>query len=272
MDKTVGRKITGIRIIICSIFLILLGIFPIQDIRGEEMTLSIVYNNVAYDQSLECSWGMGCVVEYSRTTILFDTGGNGEILLSNMKKMGIDPADIDLVVLSHMHGDHTGGLGEFLEHNPDVTVYLPGSSSGFRQRRVKSTGARIEEVDKAVEIEPGIYSTGTLGRGIKEQALVLESEKGLVMVTGCSHPGVDALARKAVETAEQSIYLITGGFHLGGASKREVTRIIEELRSLGVEKIAPSHCTGKKAMDLFRQSWGEDFIEAGCGARITVPF
>ncbi|MFW6137620.1 MAG: MBL fold metallo-hydrolase [Spirochaetota bacterium] len=247
------------------------GISIPQEAFGGELKLSIVYNNVPYDEDLACSWGMGCVVQGIPRTILFDTGGDGDILLSNMEKMGIEPDEIDLVVLSHIHGDHTGGLWKFLEQNSEVTVYIPASFSSSFQHRVEEAGAGVVRVKRPMEITPGVYSTGEVGTWIKEQALVIQSAKGLVVVTGCSHPGVDTIARRAAEYLEETIYLITGGFHLGGTSKAKIHNIIKDLNKLGVQKIAPSHCTGRKATSLFKQAWEKNFIQAGCGATISLP-
>ena len=92
---------------------------------GGEIVLQIVYDNNPHDDRLQTEWGFGCVITGCEKTILFDTGGEGDVLLSNMRICGIDPSRIDAVVLSHIHGDHTGGLDEFLQVNPDVEVYLP---------------------------------------------------------------------------------------------------------------------------------------------------
>jgi 7,8-dihydropterin-6-yl-methyl-4-(beta-D-ribofuranosyl)aminobenzene 5'-phosphate synthase len=235
------------------------------------MTLSIVYNNVVCDSTLAPGWGMGCVIEGLDKTILFDTGGQGAALLSNMRKMGIRPGDIDLVFLSHIHGDHTGGLWAFLDANSDVTVYLPASfPSGFKEQLI-DRGARVVEVSGPKEVFPGVYTTGALGTFIEEQALVMRSAAGSVIVTGCAHPGVVAIAEKATQILDGGIYLVTGGFHLGGASDEEIQRIVKELKALGVQRIGPSHCTGERALRHFKSAWDQDFIEGGCGATITVP-
>jgi 7,8-dihydropterin-6-yl-methyl-4-(beta-D-ribofuranosyl)aminobenzene 5'-phosphate synthase len=251
------------------------GLMLTTQAKGEEMTLSIVYNNVAYDSNLTCSWGMAAVVTGLSKTVLFDTGGNGDVLIANMKKIGLDPKRVDLVVLSHNHGDHTGGLWKFLELNSDVTVYMPASFPSSFERKVERSGARTVRVHDPIEIIPGVYSTGELGKAIHEQALVVESSEGLIVVTGCAHPGIDRIAEMAAtlttKTGDDTVYLITGGFHLGGASERVITKTIEELRELGVIKIAPSHCTGDKAIARFRQEWGDDFLELGCGATLEMP-
>jgi len=251
--------------------IVIMALNVVQGSFAENMTIHIVYNNVASDPALSCRWGMGCVIEGFEKTILFDTGGDGQTLLYNMEKMGIDPGGIDVVVLSHIHGDHTGGLQGFLSANPAVVVYVPASFPLSFKRSVTGRGARIVEVSKHAEILPNVYSTGELGTGIKEQALVLRGGEGLVVVTGCAHPGIVAIAKKAEQIFSQEIYLITGGFHLGGGSGREIERIVKELWAMGVRKIAPSHCTGETATEAFKLAWGSNFLDGGCGARITVP-
>jgi 7,8-dihydropterin-6-yl-methyl-4-(beta-D-ribofuranosyl)aminobenzene 5'-phosphate synthase len=257
--------------VILRVIAALLVLASAQGVFAGDMTMRIVYNNVACDRALTCKWGMACVIEGLEKSILFDTGGDGEVLLSNMERMGIDPGRIDLVVLSHIHGDHTGGLSAFLNANSDVTVYLPSSFPSRFKAEVRGKGARIVEVSDAVEILPGVYSTGELGTWIKEQALVLRGAGGIVVVTGCAHPGIVVIAEKAMQLLDEEIYLITGGFHLGGASSTEIQRIVHELQALGIKKIAPSHCTGEAATEIFRRVWGREFLEGGCGAVITVP-
>jgi 7,8-dihydropterin-6-yl-methyl-4-(beta-D-ribofuranosyl)aminobenzene 5'-phosphate synthase len=239
--------------------------------ESKEITLNVVYNNVAFDGELTLSWGMACVVEGVGKVILFDTGGDGLILLANMKSMGIDPEDIDAVVLSHIHGDHTGGLGTFLTANPEVTLYVPSSFPEGFKLRVKAKSARVIEVSAPVEICDRVHVTGELGTGVKEQALVVLSERGLILVTGCAHPGVAHMAKRALELFDGDMYLVTGGFHLGGAAVNEIERIISELKSCGVKKVGPSHCTGEQAIKKFRMAWGKDFVDAGCGAIIRIP-
>jgi len=239
--------------------------------ESNEITLNIVYNNVAFDRGLTLSWGMACVIQGIEKVILFDTGGDGHILLANMKAMGIDPEDVDIVVLSHIHGDHTGGLESFLAANSDVTLYVPCSFPEDFKGRMKAKTAKVIEVAAHVEICDHVYSTGELGTSIKEQALVIKTEGGLVMVTGCAHPGVAHMAKRAFELFDGVMYLVTGGFHLGGTSENEIERIITELKTYGVKKIGPSHCTGEKAMKKLKEVWGKDFVDAGCGAVIKIP-
>ena len=235
------------------------------------LRLYVVFNNVPYKTGLETDWGFSCLVEGLDKTVLFDTGGNGHILLSNMQQLGLDAKAVDAVVLSHIHSDHTGGLGAFLSHNSDVTVYIPESFPASFQQEVKHYGATIETVSSPRLLMDSVYSTGEMGRAIEEQALIVDTREGLIVMTGCAHPDVAEMAEQAKTYRGKNIYLLMGGFHLRSKSDAEIRVIIRHLKALGVKKVAPSHCTGDNAIRMFRDEWADDFIEGGLGAVIEVP-
>lgn len=240
--------------------------------KSADTSVTILYDNNRFDRRLKTGWGFSCLVQGCEKTVLFDTGGDGDALLGNMRLLGVKPSQVDLVVLSHIHGDHTGGLGAFLEKNPGVVVYLPSSFPADFRRAVMAMGACVEEVSEAKEISPRIYSTGVLGDGIREQALALKTTDGLVVVTGCAHPGIVNMVRKAREIAgEDRVYLVLGGFHLGGESPSRIESIAEELRGLSVRKIAPCHCSGDGTRRVFKQGYGADYVESGVGTIIKLP-
>ena len=250
-----------------------------QIVQAEENTLVAVaknlsiivsYDNNPYKERLTTAWGFSCVIKGTEKTILFDTGGDGTILLANMEELGISPKEIDLVVLSHIHGDHVGGLPGFLEKNPEVVVYLPKSfPKGFKDG-LKEYGAKIVEVQGPLNICQEIYSTGELGTWIKEQSLVIYTEKGLIAITGCAHPGVAKIVDKAKDWGKGDVLLVMGGFHLGGESKGEIEKIVSSFRKLGVRYVGPCHCSGDAARQLFKEEYGENFIDVGVGRVITM--
>jgi 7,8-dihydropterin-6-yl-methyl-4-(beta-D-ribofuranosyl)aminobenzene 5'-phosphate synthase len=226
----------------------------------------ITYDNRTLDPNLTSGWGFSCLVDGD---LLFDTGGDGRTLLSNMTKMEIDPAGIRTVVLSHAHGDHTGGLGALLGTGVRPTVYVPRSFPARFQADVRSLTTLVE-VHGPVEIRPGVHTTGEVGRGLVEQALAVETGDGLVVVTGCAHPGVVKMVRRAKESVGGEVYLVMGGFHLGGTSQRRVKAVIADFRQLGVQKVAPCHCTGDRAIRVFAEEYGDDFIETGVGMVLHI--
>jgi 7,8-dihydropterin-6-yl-methyl-4-(beta-D-ribofuranosyl)aminobenzene 5'-phosphate synthase len=237
--------------------------------KQDAVMITVVYDNIPYDPRLQTAWGFGCLIETGEKTILFDTGGDGTILLKNMRMLGIDPESIEVVVLSHIHGDHTGGLASLLTAGARPTVYLPRSFPSDFKSRVRAQ-ADVVEVGGAAKIADGVYTTGEMGSGIVEQALVLQTSRGLVVVTGCAHPGISEMVARAIEIGGDGVYLVLGGFHLGGASEARVKEIIAEYQRLGVQKVAPSHCTGDKAIRLFRDVYGEDSIPSGAGQAIGI--
>ena len=132
-------------------------------------------------------------------------------------------------------------------------------------------GAEIETVSGPRQLMDNVHSTGEMGWAIKEQALIVDTRKGLIVMTGCAHPKVADMAERAKTYRDKNIYLLMGGFHLSGSSDAKIRSIIKRLKALGVEKVAPSHGTGDKAIQLFREAWGNDYIEGGLGAIIEVP-
>ena len=229
------------------------------------MVVTVVFDNNPFDPRLRTSWGFAAWLEYGDQTILFDTGGDGKLLLHNMAMLELDPQTIDIVILSHSHGDHTGGLGAVLAANPQLTVFVPKAFPTRFKNQVRATGASTVEVGDSVKILPGLWSTGQMGTSLFEQALVARTEQGLVIVTGCAHPGVDRMVAQAMRGGQDEILLVVGGFHLGGASRRQMGKIISEFQRLGVRQVAPCHCTGDRARQTLRQAFGEDFLASGVG-------
>jgi len=244
---------------------------PSIDLSGKPgMKITFVFDNNEYDPRLLSDWGFSCLVSLGERNILFDTGANGGILLGNMKKLGIDPKGISRVFLSHIHTDHVGGLSAFLQKNCEVTVHIPASFPERLKEQVRYWGATPEEVLQAKEIVPRVFTTGELDGGIKEQALVLRSPKGLIVITGCAHPGIFNVVRKAKEIGRDRVHLVLGGFHLGKATTSTIEGIIEKFLKLGVEKIAPCHCSGDRARKLFQKHFGSSCIFAGVGKEVII--
>lgn len=245
-----------------------LGVIGMGEAR--KAALTTVYDNYRHGQGLRTGWGFSCWIELEGETILFDTGGDSETLLGNMEKLGKDPEEIGKIVLSHAHGDHTGGLEGVLRINPKVIVYVPSSFPDEFNEDVKSYGAEIVEIRDSEKISEGVSTTGELGTWTKEQALVINSPEGLVLMTGCAHPGIVRMIREVKRMAEGEIYLVMGGFHLDGESDLELRRIIRSFREMSVRKAAPCHCSGQRARELFGKEYGEDYIENGVGRAIKL--
>jgi 7,8-dihydropterin-6-yl-methyl-4-(beta-D-ribofuranosyl)aminobenzene 5'-phosphate synthase len=242
----------------------------------EIVTFTILYDNNAYDPALRTDWGFACMVETGAATVLFDTGGNGTILMGNMAALGFDPQAVDVVVLSHAHGDHTGGLAALLDAGVKPIVYVPAAFPASFKADVRARTDLVQVIDP-IEILPGIYTSGEVGSSIVEQALMVETGEGLVVITGCAHPGVVQMVRRAKEAVEGGAgrgsatpLLVMGGFHLRDASRSQIETIIADLRDLGVQRVAPCHCTGDVARQMFADAFGGDCTLAGVGQVFVV--
>ena len=234
----------------------------------EVITVTIVYDNYKHDPALRADWGFSCLVEGLERTILLDTGTKGDLLLENMGKLDINPEDINVVVLSHIHADHTGGLAALLERNPQITVFAPQSFPASFKEGVTKAGAEYVEVGDSVQICRGAFSTGEVQGGVTEQALIVETPEGTVVVTGCAHPGVVNMVRKAKQVMESDVHTVLGGFHMRSMSDRQIRSIIKQLKELGVQRAGPCHCSGDRTRELFQDAFGEDYIEIGVGKKL----
>ena len=213
------------------------------------MKITIVYDNVVYKKGLQADWGFSCLVEIENTPpILFDTGANGSILLYNMAKLGIDPAFIGEVFISHAHFDHVGGLSAFLNVKSDVNIYLPNSLRGVRG------GKNVIFVSAPLKIHENVFSTGELDH--IEQIMAVKTDKGVVLVAGCSHPKMTHILEAASQFGE--IYGIIGGLH--GFSEYE---LFEDF-----QLICPTHCSQHKAE--IRALYAKKTIEGGAGRIIDL--
>ncbi|MBN2495596.1 MAG: MBL fold metallo-hydrolase [Deltaproteobacteria bacterium] len=237
--------------------------------------LWVVYDNKVAVEGAKPGWGFACLIRAPGVRVLFDTGAEGETLLGNMALLKLDPRDIEHVVLSHEHWDHTGGLGALLgrwqaEPAParqrELTVWVPESFSERFTSKVEQLGARVERVSGPCEIAPGVWSTGQVEGPMAEQGIVLEAQAGRILITGCAHPGITAMTERARELGP--VELVLGGFHLMSTSPAEVGEIIERLKKVGVLRAGPCHCTGDRAIRMFAEAYGEHFVEIGAGSRL----
>lgn len=213
------------------------------------MKITIVYDNCLAKAGLKKGWGFSALIEAANTPlILFDTGNEGAALLDNMKQLGIDPTQIGRIVISHAHGDHTGGLADILEVNSHARIYLPASIS------VRNTGRDVVAVSRPVNISETVVSTGEL-KGI-EQSLAIKTDKGIVVVTGCSHPGVGEILD--VASRYGTVYGIIGGFH--GFSNFK--------RLNGLSLICPCHCT--QHTSEIEAMFPEQYVACGAGLTLEI--
>jgi len=267
--------------------------------------VTVLYDAFGTPSKLVKDWGYAALVEYGGKRILFDTGNDAGILEHNVGQLGIDLKRLDAVVISHRHGDHTSGLTYLLKVNPGVVIYAPQEASFFKarfppgflkrdpslpadlhyyedkqpQRWVSGTPwerANFQIVAQTTEIFPGFFVIITQShkpgtQEMNELSLVIRTPKGLAVVVGCSHPGVENILQQAVKI-DPRLYTVTGGFHLVLTPREEVEHVARILHDdLKVERVAPSHCTSELGFAVFLTTFKEQFDRAGLGAVIPLP-
>jgi 7,8-dihydropterin-6-yl-methyl-4-(beta-D-ribofuranosyl)aminobenzene 5'-phosphate synthase len=234
------------------------------------ITVTVLFDNYPAVEGFRTGWGYSALLESPGHTLLFDTGADGEALLENFRLLGKDPLDIETIVISHAHGDHTGGLQALLNLGLRPTIVL---LSGFPAAPEDwlPDGVAILEAEPGQEIHPGIRTTGQMGTDIPEQALILDTAEGTVVLTGCAHPGVIQMVERARELQPGPLYMVAGGFHIMNASPEEIQGILAQFQRLGVERAGPTHCSGEAAMEAFREAYGENFQPLGAGRVFTLP-
>lgn len=243
----------------------------LNNIPSAILKISVIYDNYPMHNELQTDWGFASIIEIGKNKILFDTGGNGQILLNNMKILGIDPQSIGAVILSHFHHDHTGGLNDFLEINSRVIVYYPKSFPKEIIETIKSSGAISIPVSDAMEIMPDVYTLGEIEGKIPEQSLAIRSPKGIIVITGCAHPGIVNIIEKArIFFPEELISLALGGFHFFRSNADEINESVQKIFALGICSVAPTHCSGDIARTKFKEIFANAFVEIGAGKVVNI--
>ena len=278
---------------------------PMASADPSKAQITILYDAFGKDSAMQKDWGYAALVEYGGKRILFDTGNNPEVLAQNAKAKSIDLSTVGFVVMSHRHGDHMGGLAYLLKVNPKVKIYAPKEGFGVYGAELPSSffrkdpslpseqryyggsppdimrfgsawpGANFQLVDKTIEIAPDIYlislvsdKPGTLE--LHELSLAIKASNGMVLVVGCSHPGIDKIV-EAASTIDPRIYLIVGGFHLVVASDADIQKIVTALHdTFNVQHIAPGHCTGEPAFKALKKAFGDRYLFAGLGTTFAL--
>ncbi len=245
---------------------------PIAYAKASGNSLEVVSIHAGGDSKTEVSsrGGLSTIVLFKDSTILFDTGAEGEKLLRNMEVSGIDAKNIDAIVISHNQWDRLDGLSDVLgaaDMVPKVYVPAPGREEILRE----NPQADVIAVEKAVGILPDTWLLGPLkvdadDTNAAAQVLVLDSRDGLVVIVGCSYPGVISIVEQVKEIiGHRKIQLLAGGFHLRGIKRNEIKEISLRLQTMGVKKLALGGCTSEPAIKVFRQEWGDQVVFLNLG-------
>ncbi|MCP4651331.1 MAG: MBL fold metallo-hydrolase [PVC group bacterium] len=237
------------------------------------MNVKIIATGSTFWQKFRKNWGIAFLIGEN---ILFDTFSKPKILLSNMYKMGIDLERIKHIVISHDHWDHAGGLWKLLEQKKGLKVYSCLNFSLQFKKNVKQSHGILVELDRFMEIVKDVFVTGEIAGNynseyISEQALVVRTKKGLSVITGCAHPGIINILEKVKgKFPNEQIYSVFGGFHLMDKDKSSVKIIADKFRGMKIEKVGPTHCSGKEAEKIFKKEYGNKFITVKTGESLDV--
>jgi len=278
---------------------------PIASAAAGNAQITVLYDAFGKASTMQKDWGYAAFVEYGGKRVLFDTGNNPDILAQNAKAKGVDLAKLDFVVMSHRHGDHMGGLTYLLKVNPTVKIFAPKEGFGVYGGNLPSSfyrkdaslpqeqryydgappdvmrfgsawpGANFQLIDKNIDIAPDIHlialvsdKPGTLE--LRELSLAINTPDGMVIVVGCSHPGIDKIVESAT-AINPRIHFIAGGFHLVVALDPDIERTVIALHDrFRVEYVAPGHCTGEPAFTALKKAFGDHYIYAGLGTTLTA--
>lgn len=234
--------------------------------EARDLRLSLLYDNTAAHAELTADWGFSCLVQCDGRTILFDTGAKPEILLHNMRVMGVDKSPIEAIVFSHEHPDHVVGVSA-LGGRVIPLIYLPRLARIYDMTSAAMRAAAVEivSVSDTLEIAPSIRISRPLGGICHEQGLVIDTRRGLVVVVGCSHPGVIAMLDEILRSTGRPLYALIGGLHLGDSTPDRIDEVIAGLQALNVQQVCPCHCTGETAVERFRTAFQDRFVAGGAG-------
>ncbi|ADN09931.1 MBL fold metallo-hydrolase [Sulfurimonas autotrophica] len=232
--------------------------------------MKILFDNNNFDEHI-CSickplWGFSAYLQEYK--LLFDTGSNGRFLLKHMEVLSMDVKEIEYIFVSHSHWDHIGGLDSIIELNPDVTLFVPES---LPKHLINDLKTLVKEViictRKPQQLLKGVYTTGLLGDATAEQSLVIDAKETKV-ITGCGHFGIQNITQVASKIIGKKIDFAIGGFHLLRSSEAEIQESINVVKALGVKKVLPTHCTGDKAIQMYKDVFGENCFAGGIGVKI----
>jgi 7,8-dihydropterin-6-yl-methyl-4-(beta-D-ribofuranosyl)aminobenzene 5'-phosphate synthase len=233
--------------------------------------LTILGDNAVTRPGVKAVWGFACLVEARGHTVLFDTGADPAVLKENLAALEVSPARIEAVVISHFHGDHTWGapgLGKL--PGPRVFAGHPKETAALQ-----SAGLRLVPVSDTTTVFDGVTVSAPLPFGgidkVWEQCLSLETPAGLVVVVGCSHPGILPMLEQVKRQTGRPLHLVIGGFHLLGRPDAEVRQIAATMQEMGVAHVSATHCTGDAAVQVFRDVFGKRYVSAGVGAVMDLP-
>ncbi len=191
-----------------------------------------------------------------------------------MRRAGIQQKDLRSVVISHEHWDHVGGLWRLLEKQRGLTVYLPSKTQENIKRRVCAAGGHVIDSTGVKTLKPGVHVTDEImgsvnGEPLPEQSVIVESPKGLIIIVGCSHPGILTIVQNAKRAFNTPVYGVIGGFHLMDHSSTDIQQCARDLANERIAFVSPTHCTGWRAERIFHDVFHEGFVPLRDGQTLS---
>ena len=259
----------------------------------QSIIITNILENTCLRHALLAQHGQSIHLNYLGTQYLFDVGEVFAGFKHNFDQMKLDLDNIKSIVISHRHIDHAGALKDVLPMLTHQKLYitddygvsdLRANSEKYRFANMEPDGTfnvavsqnevdsilaypNTEILSNFMELEPGLFTTGPLGENMREQALVIKTDQGIVVVVGCSHPTLPVIVKKAQEiTNTGAVYGIIGGFHFKDSSKEEFSHYIDYLLELNPVFLAPGHCTGFEAVMEMQRRLGSRVKVAGTGS------
>jgi 7,8-dihydropterin-6-yl-methyl-4-(beta-D-ribofuranosyl)aminobenzene 5'-phosphate synthase len=237
------------------------------------MKLEVLFDKEALNERFVGGWGLSYLLDGK---ILFDAGEKFEYIEHNAIQMCVDLLCVEKVVLSHAHWDHISGLWRLLENKPGLTVYIPANFPAEVVDRIKKSGGKPEVTKEFSEIDKNVFSTGGIttlynGQTLVEQAVVVKSRQGMSLLVGCSHPGILKIVERVrgFFHGQGKLVILAGGLHLLSQDQRSFDYIAGQLVSQ-VQKIAPAHCSGHEACEVFKKVFGERCVGLKTGMRLEI--
>jgi 7,8-dihydropterin-6-yl-methyl-4-(beta-D-ribofuranosyl)aminobenzene 5'-phosphate synthase len=231
--------------------------------------VTIIYDNYQDNKNLDTDWGFACLVEYQGKQLLFDAGRKAELYKKNVNLLDIHPEKIPTLFISHEHGDHTAGVPWLTEVNPSIKCYLP-SPYALQLKAKGKLPPNSQTVTEPTHLYGPFYSTGDSFEAFKEQGLVVKTENGGVLITGCGHPGAVPMVDVAEKKLGIRVHTVIGGLHLMQKSGEDLEQLAAKLKEMGIKQICPTHCTGDKSIAMLKESFGEGYISGGTGKEIVI--
>ena len=275
----------------------------------KRVRITILVENTARKRNLLAEHGFSVWIETDANCVLFDTG-QANALLHNVGALKLDMADVDAIVLSHGHYDHTGCLRFALNSAPQAMLYLhpqalraryagrPGEAreiglASITESEIRRQPQRLVWTTEPTQVVPGVFATGEIPRKteledtggdfylhpdcrepdpiIDDQAIYVDTRDGLVVILGCAHAGVINTLNRICEVTGRPIHAVIGGTHLVNASSERIAWTIEELRARNIKLLAPGHCTGPTSTAALWTAFPKQISDCSVGTTWTFP-